>query len=65
MTIWAMVINDHLGDAYWHTGRILEAQFQWRHARDLGAKAPELKLIEKKIEAGRLISPDAENGTPG
>jgi tetratricopeptide (TPR) repeat protein len=59
------VINDHLGDAYWHTGRILEAQFQWRHARDLGAKAPELDLIEKKIEAGRLIPLDAENGAPG
>ncbi len=58
------IINDHLGDAYWQTGRILEAQFQWRHARDLGAKAPELTLIEKKIEAGRLIPPDAENGAP-
>ena len=58
------VINDHLGDAYWQTGRILEAQFQWRHARDLGAKAPELTLIEKKIEAGRLILPDAGNGAP-
>ncbi len=56
------VINDHLGDAYWQTGRILEAQFQWRHARDLGAKPPELILIEKKIEAGRLILPDAEDG---
>ncbi len=58
------VINDHLGDAYWQTGRTLEAQFQWRHARDLGAKAPELTLIEKKIEAGRLIVPDAGNGEP-
>ncbi|MDH3195598.1 MAG: tetratricopeptide repeat protein, partial [Hyphomicrobiales bacterium] len=58
------VINDHLGDAYWQTGRTLEAQFQWRHARDLGAKAPELILIEKKIEAGRLIVPDAGNDAP-
>ena len=22
-------INDHLGDAYWRTGRKLEARFQW------------------------------------
>ncbi|HSG94924.1 MAG TPA: tetratricopeptide repeat protein, partial [Afifellaceae bacterium] len=58
------VINDHLGDAYWQTGRTLEAQFQWRHARDLGAEAPELTLIEKKIEAGRLILPEKENGAP-
>jgi tetratricopeptide (TPR) repeat protein len=58
------IINDHLGDAYWQTGRTLEAQFQWRHARDLGAEAPELTLIEKKIEAGRLILPDAGNDAP-
>ena len=57
-------INDHLGDAYWQAGRTLEAQFQWRHARDLGAKPPELTLIEKKIKAGRLIPPDDENGAP-
>ncbi len=58
------VINDHLGDAYWQMGRTLEAQFQWRHARDLGAKAPELPLIEKKIEAGRLILPDTDDAAP-
>lgn len=68
------VINDHLGDAYWKVGRTLEAQFQWRHARDLGAEKPELDLITRKIEEGRLIEKDLEapmkktdagNGTPG
>ncbi|MYZ49820.1 tetratricopeptide repeat protein [Propylenella binzhouense] len=49
------VINDHLGDAYWQVGRTLEAQFQWRHARDLGAKEPELPIILKKIAEGRLV----------
>ena len=28
-------INDHLGDAYWRTGRNLEAQYQWRRALTL------------------------------
>lgn len=53
------VINDHLGDAYWQVGRVLEAQFQWRHARDFGAEGDELKLIERKIAERRLVEPDA------
>jgi tetratricopeptide (TPR) repeat protein len=54
------VINDHLGDAYWKAGRELEAQFQWRHARDFGAEGPELELILKKIAEGRLIEATPE-----
>ena len=49
------ILNDHLGDAYWKLGRKLEAQFQWRHARDLGAKAPELEIILRKIADGELV----------
>ena len=49
------VIHDHLGDAYWKAGRTLEAQFQWRHARDFGAEGEELELILKKIAERRLI----------
>lgn len=48
-------INDHLGDAYWKAGRKLEAQFQWRHARDFGAQGPELELVLKKIAEMKLI----------
>jgi tetratricopeptide (TPR) repeat protein len=55
------VINDHLGDAYWRAGRTLEAQFQWRHARDFGAEAPELDLILRKIREGRLIEEEPED----
>jgi len=51
------VINDHLGDAYWQAGRHLEAQFQWRHARDFGAKGEELQVILSKIAEGRLVEP--------
>ncbi len=52
------VINDHLGDAYWKAGRTLEAQFQWRHARDFGAEGDELKLVLKKIAEGKLVEAD-------
>lgn len=54
------VINDHLGDAYWKAGRKLEAQFQWRHARDFGAEGPELELILKKIAEEKLIEANPE-----
>jgi tetratricopeptide (TPR) repeat protein len=54
------VINDHLGDAYWKAGRKLEAQFQWRHARDFGAEGPELELILKKIAEERMIEAAVE-----
>lgn len=46
------VINDHLGDVYWRTGRKLEAQFQWNHARDLKPEPDDLVRILKKIESG-------------
>ena len=26
------VISDHLGDAYWATGRFVEARFKWQYA---------------------------------
>ncbi|MBK9083432.1 MAG: tetratricopeptide repeat protein, partial [Rhizobiales bacterium] len=46
------VINDHLGDAYWKTGRKLEATFQWNHARDLKPEPDDLVKILKKIQDG-------------
>ena len=47
-------INDHLGDAYWRTGRRLEARFQWERARsNAGPEDGPLKLaIAKKLESG-------------
>ena len=29
-----MVINDHLGDAYWKVGRKIEAYYMWQRALD-------------------------------
>ena len=36
------VLNDHLGDAYWHVNRKVEAQFQWNHARDMNPEPEDL-----------------------
>ena len=47
-------INDHLGDAYWKVGRMLEAQFQWAHARDFNAEPDDLKKIAQKLKSGLL-----------
>ena len=56
------VINDHLGDAYWRTGRQLEARFQWRHALALGAEPPADETIKQKLRNGL---PPVNAGTPG
>ena len=45
-------INDHLGDAYWKVGRVLEAKFQWAHARDLKPEPDELAKINQKLQDG-------------
>jgi hypothetical protein len=61
-------INDHLGDAYWKTGRTLEAHFQWSHARDLKPEADELVKIKQKLEAGLPEEPattTAQKKKPG
>mgnify|MGYP006218307019 CR=1 FL=1 len=34
------VINEHLGDAYWRVGRILEAKYQWEQALSLEPEPP-------------------------
>ena len=46
-------INDHLGDAYWRVGRVLEARFQWTtHARDLKPEPEDMPKIEAKLKSG-------------
>ena len=43
-------INDHLGDAYWRNGRLIEARYQWRRALQFGPQDDEIKPIQAKIE---------------
>ena len=55
-------INNHLGDAYWRVGRVLEARFQWSHARDLKPEPDDLVKIEAKLKSGLPddTAPEAE-----
>lgn len=48
------VINDHLGDAYWRSGRKREARFQWQKALDLNDDFAEgdRDRVRLKIEKG-------------
>ena len=46
-------INDHLGDAYWRVGRVLEARFQWSHAQATSSpNQDDLPKIEEKLKSG-------------
>jgi len=46
------VINDHLGDAYWKTGRKLEAVFQWKHALANEPTDEDRFKITRKLQVG-------------
>lgn len=59
------VVNDHLGDAYWHTGRKNEARFQWERAL---RNNPDSKLedeLKKKLENGISSYGDATHDNNG
>lgn len=47
-------VNDHLGDAYWRTGRKREAYFQWNKALAVNDDLPpaDKARLESKIEKG-------------
>jgi tetratricopeptide (TPR) repeat protein len=47
-----VVVNDHLGDAYWKTGRRKEAGFQWRRVLKLDPPAEDRERIEQKLLGG-------------
>lgn len=52
-----MVINDHLGDAYWQVGRRLEAHYMWRRALDYydPDNVEQLRMIDetrRKVKEG-------------
>jgi predicted negative regulator of RcsB-dependent stress response len=46
------VINEHLGDAFWRTGRIREARFQWQRALTLSPDDEVARLLRDKLENG-------------
>ncbi len=46
------VINDHLGDAYWRVGRRLEAEFQWRRAKNFSEDEAFVTDLKRKLVSG-------------
>nr|WP_216665517.1 tetratricopeptide repeat protein [Pseudoruegeria sp. HB172150] len=46
------VVNDHLGDAYWAVGRLVEARFQWKRALSFEPEDDEAERIRRKLEVG-------------
>lgn len=46
------VINDHLGDAYWTVGRHLEAEFQWKRAKNHSDDQELISTIDSKLING-------------
>jgi tetratricopeptide (TPR) repeat protein len=46
------VINDHLGDAYWASGRTREARFQWQRALTTDPEKKDIPKIEAKLRDG-------------
>jgi Flp pilus assembly protein TadD len=46
-------INGHLGDAYWASGRKLEATYQWRRALTLNPEPEDAAKLEAKLNGSR------------
>ena len=57
-------INDHLGDAFWRTGRRIEARFQWNHAITFSKDEVEKAAIAAKLKTG-LMNGQANGLTNG
>ena len=48
------VISDHLGDAYWKSGRLREARFEWRHALATAEDDENIERIKAKMIYGLM-----------
>ncbi|MGR4001019.1 MAG: tetratricopeptide repeat protein [Alphaproteobacteria bacterium] len=46
------VVNDHLGDAYWRSGRFREARIQWRRALEADDHPEGEGYLREKLEKG-------------
>lgn len=59
------VINDHLGDAYWAVGRIIEAEFQWHRALSFLEEGDETAdRIRRKLAVGLDVVRAEEGAQP-
>jgi len=46
------IISEHLGDAYWQTGRRAEARFKWQNALDMGIEQARVPALQDKLAYG-------------
>ena len=53
-------INDHLGDAYWRSGRQLEARFQWNIAAAVDEEGNVKARVQDKLANGLDPVPDVK-----
>ena len=58
------VINDHLGDAYWAVGRVIEAEFQWNRALSFDPTEADAERIRQKLDIGLDAALAAEGADP-
>ncbi len=54
-------INEHLGDAYWRVGRLLEARFRWNAAKSLDAEPEQSARLDEKIIFGLAENADSND----
>jgi hypothetical protein len=52
-------ISEHLGDAYWRTGRQDEARIEWARTLRLEITQTQRTSITRKLEAGLPPDPNA------
>ena len=45
-------IVEHLGDAYWRAGRLVEARYQWNRVLTLDPEAAQQARVEQKLKDG-------------
>jgi Flp pilus assembly protein TadD len=45
-------INDHLGDAYWRSGRQIEARYQWTRVLTLSPPDDLRATVQRKLAGG-------------
>ena len=46
------IISEHLGDAYWQTGRQAEASFKWQNALNMGIEQARVPALQDKLANG-------------
>lgn len=54
-------INEHLGDAYWRVGRLLEARFRWAAAKGFEAEPEQSIRLDEKISFGLVDGADSSD----